>query len=130
MKSRYKRIKLKDGSTRDEHRLIIEKILGRKLKFNECVHHKDENTRNNSVENLEVMDRKDHSRLHLKREFLDRKPSNEERVKLCEMNSNVTKDEAIRIKYNGENTSKLINELNISKYIIYRIRSKKSWKHI
>lgn len=47
-----------------EHRKIMENLLGRKLGFNEVVHHKDGNRLNNSLENLEVITRSEHSRLH------------------------------------------------------------------
>jgi len=47
-----------------EHRIIAEGFLGRKLKTGEVVHHKDKNGFNNSVENLEVMSRSEHSIIH------------------------------------------------------------------
>lgn len=37
-----------------EHRLVMEKVLGRLLQPNEVVHHRDGNKLNNSPENLEV----------------------------------------------------------------------------
>jgi hypothetical protein len=46
------------------HRQIMENKLGRTLQFNEIVHHKDGNKLNNSLDNLEVMDRGEHARLH------------------------------------------------------------------
>jgi hypothetical protein len=35
-----------------EHRLIMEKRIGRKLKNNEVIHHIDKNTKNNNKDNL------------------------------------------------------------------------------
>lgn len=63
---KYKKIKLPDGSTRDEHRLIIERELGRKLTRNELVHHKNLNKGDNHRGNLGVRSRSDHGRHHRK----------------------------------------------------------------
>lgn len=49
---------------RHEHRVIAEQILGRKLKSNEIVHHKDGNKLNNSKGNLEIMTQAQHARIH------------------------------------------------------------------
>lgn len=67
---KYKCIKLKDGTTRDEHRLVMEKYLGRKLTRFEIVHHKNENKMDNDLENLEVQTLSDHSRMHMKGNIL------------------------------------------------------------
>jgi intein/homing endonuclease len=47
-----------------EHLLVMEHLLGRKLKDNEAVHHKDFDRSNNLVENLVVMDKDEHYRYH------------------------------------------------------------------
>ena len=47
-----------------QHRLIAEDVLGRILGFNEVVHHVDEDPKNNSLDNLWVMSRKNHGNLH------------------------------------------------------------------
>jgi len=44
-----------------EHRLIMEKFLKRYLRKNEIVHHKDGNTLNNNINNLELMSAKEHN---------------------------------------------------------------------
>ena len=54
---------IKFGS-RHEHRVIVEKSLGRKLSFNEVVHHLNHNRKDNRLENLQVMLRSEHTRLH------------------------------------------------------------------
>lgn len=59
----YKKIRTSDGLI-DEHRLIMERHLGRKLLNSEIVHHKDGDKSNNDLENLEVMSRSEHSRSH------------------------------------------------------------------
>ena len=61
--SGYKCIKIGDKYLY-EHRIIMEEVLGRKLKKYEVVHHKDENKLNNSIENLQLMTKKEHDRLH------------------------------------------------------------------
>lgn len=56
-------IKTEDGWV-FEHRYIMEQHLGRKLAVSEVVHHKNHNRSDNRIENLEVMDHGDHTRLH------------------------------------------------------------------
>lgn len=46
------------------HRVVMENHLGRLLSANEVVHHKDHNKKNNSIENLEVMNAQEHSKFH------------------------------------------------------------------
>lgn len=47
-----------------EHILVAEATLGRKLLPNEDVHHEDENKKNNSPDNLQVLTKSQHSMLH------------------------------------------------------------------
>jgi hypothetical protein len=47
-----------------KHRRIAEEIVGRKLKTNEVVHHIDEDPKNNQTENLIIITRNSHSKLH------------------------------------------------------------------
>lgn len=47
-----------------EHRVVAEKILGRKIKPDEHVHHIDFDKHNNNPSNLAVMNKNDHLKLH------------------------------------------------------------------
>lgn len=51
-----------------EHRYLAEQVLGRKLQTNEVVHHINDDPKDNRLENLMVLDRRSHSKLHI---FLD-----------------------------------------------------------
>lgn len=47
-----------------EHTLVMSEHLGRPLTPEEIVHHKDGNKQNNSLDNLQVMTKSEHTRLH------------------------------------------------------------------
>lgn len=52
------------GKLRTEHRVVMERHLGRTLGRREIVHHRDGDRLNNSIDNLEVMTQSEHMALH------------------------------------------------------------------
>lgn len=47
-----------------QHVFVMAEHLGRPLKNDECVHHKDRDRTNNCLENLQLLTLKEHARLH------------------------------------------------------------------
>lgn len=62
----YVEITMGENKGRMEHCVIIERMVGRRMFANECVHHIDGNRANNSESNLKLMTRSEHAKYHAK----------------------------------------------------------------
>ena len=60
----YKRVTV-NGKTLFEHRCVMERHLGRKLKGSEIIHHINGARDDNRIENLEIMTNSEHRKLHV-----------------------------------------------------------------
>jgi len=55
----------KDKKVVLQHRFIMEEFLKRKLKKGESIHHKNHNRIDNRIDNLEIINRSKHARMHI-----------------------------------------------------------------
>jgi len=65
LSSKYRGVKV-NGKKMDAHRHLMETLIGRPLDKDEVVHHRDGNPLNNSPDNLVVMTRSEHTKLHMR----------------------------------------------------------------
>ena len=118
----------KGGRERAVHILLAERLLGRPLKENEVVHHINGDKTDNRLENLRVMERGEHTRLHKTgvtpgadtvkklREVHKGTPS-----KTRKLNREQTRDIAERLQ-KGELIRRLAKDNGVSCNIVRRIR--------
>jgi hypothetical protein len=136
----YKKVKLPDGTTRDQHRLVMESLIGRKLLRSEHIHHKDGNKQNNDISNLEILSSSQHAKKHLvgvpKSEQLKSKLSESMKGKRVGENSfvNVLCDaDVIEIKHmlhKGIKHRVIAERFGINVRTVSHINVGRRWSHI
>jgi len=62
-----------ENKGRSVHVVLMEKNIGRRIFANECVHHINGNREDNRIENLQLMTRREHAKLHAKENYKNRK---------------------------------------------------------
>jgi hypothetical protein len=123
-KNGYKKLRISRHETRDEHRVVMERILGFRLPRDLVVHHIDGNKRNNRPENLSVMRLRDHSSLHWSPEShrltalaLKGKPN----LKARRLTDSQI-EQVQRLIAEGNSTISIASMFGVSKYTIRRIK--------
>ena len=134
--SEYK-IKTINGRKIPEHRAVIEELLDIKLDKNQVVHHINGDKKDNRPENLEVMDWREHSRLHASRMVQTpeklRKVS-EARKGKPNTTARQLKDEQVeaivRALSEGVSVTALAAEYRVSDHVIRNIRDGKTYRDV
>lgn len=103
----YRVLTVGENVNREEHIVIMEKHLGRKLAKNEVVHHINKIKTDNQIENLQVMQRGAHTRLH--------------KFQL----NNIPKEALIEILEGHSKIVQISRKFNIERHRIYRMRKNK-----
>ncbi|MFA5048782.1 MAG: LAGLIDADG family homing endonuclease [Patescibacteria group bacterium] len=125
----------KFASSTTEHKLIAEFFNDKFVEKGYVVHHKDFNTKNNSPQNLEIMNFSEHNKLHTQNMFGDKNPMRRAKTEWSEekwqqysknMSESVSGD--INGRFSGITNEELKNHaLILTRRLGYRF-SNKDWK--
>ena len=125
-----------NGRERPVHILLMEEILGRPLKENEVVHHINGDKRDNRPENLQVLDRGEHTSLH--KQGVSVSGASLEKMRAAQtgrhstqrkLTSDQVQDIALRLT-EGATLIELSTEYGISRKSIAAIRDGKTYRDV
>ena len=125
-KGPYRKIHV-NGRSVFEHRYVMEQYLGRPLEPDELVHHCNENTLDNRIENLELMTKGEHVRVHRAgKPFPKAQGERRPNAKLTARKVKMIR----RLLANGIYGSRIAPMFGINVSLVYQIKYGERWAHI
>lgn len=115
------------------HVCLMEKEIGRRLFYNECVHHINHIKTDNRLCNLQLMKRSEHAKIHAienHKKGLCYDISKESKQGQEHHNSKLKDKDVIEILTEMKSTKYYCNKFGVSQSVIQKIKRRESWKHI
>ena len=134
--SEYK-YRVVNGKRVPEHRAVVEELLGITLEEDQVVHHLNGDKTDNRPENLQVMDRREHARLHAS--AMPQTPEKQQKVSNARKGKPNPKARALspdQVKqivsamHEGASATSLAKEYHVSDHVIRNIRDGKTYQDV